>query len=194
MKWFVALLVATIAVAFICQRWWHVPAIIFVASGIALMILSYFLGEATEQLSTHVGDKAAGLINVSFSNLAELIIIFVAVRANLIDVVRAGIVGSIMGNILLVMGLSIIVGCRRNGTLQHNPDTATLLINQLFLVGSVLMLPTLFNDHIPLVNRLPFSYWLAIMLAGAYVYYYVLSFRDKRFAEIKSQHQEIRQR
>lgn len=191
MKWLVLILATAFASAIAAEHWLHLPLVVFVASGAALILLSYFLGEATEQLSTYVGDRAAGLMNVTLSNLAELIIIFAAVRAGLVSVVQAGIVGSIMGNLLLVMGLAIVFGCKKNGTLKHNPDVATLLINQLFLVGTVLMLPTMFNGHIPDHRQFHFSGWLAVILFGTYVYYYILSFRDPRFKDIQDQSQQV---
>ena len=155
---------AAMAAAFIGRYLIGRPFVTFCASALALIILSKLMGDATEQLTEHIGQGLAGFFNVTLSNLAELIIIFVAVRSNMIELVQAGIVGSMIGNLLLVMGLSIYVGCRKNGSLSFNPQLGTLLINQLFLVSVTLLLPTLFADRIPANRQGTFSYLLAAML------------------------------
>ena len=164
----------------------------FIFSAITLICISKILGDATEQLSLHVGQNTAGLVNVTLSNLAELIIIFVAVRSNLIELVQGGIVGSIIGNLLLVMGCSIYFGCRKHKKLKFNTDTADLFINQLFLVAVALFLPTLFSDKIPENNQQMLTNILALMLFGAYVYHYLISATDERFNPIEEQVHKIK--
>jgi len=168
----------------------HLPILTFALSAVALILLSKFLGDATEHFSRFVGESFAGLLNVTLSNLAELIIIYVAVRENMVDLVQAGIVGSMIGNLLLVMGMSIYFGCKKNGTMRFNPDTATLFIDMLFLVTAALIFPTLFSKHIPANRQLHYSYVLALMLVGVYVYFYHLSRTDRRFKEIHEQIKE----
>ncbi len=163
----------------------------FLVSAISLICISKILGDATEQLSLYVGQNTAGLVNVTLGNLAELIIIFVAVRSNLIELVRGGIVGSIIGNLLLVMGCSIYFGCRKHKKLKFNADTADLFINQLFLVAAALFLPTLFNDKIPENNQQTLTNVLALMLFGAYIYHYLISATDERFNPIEEQVHKI---
>lgn len=194
MPWSVVVLASAMAIAVVSHFLVHVSIVIFLSSAVALILLSKFLGDATEELSHHIGERLAGLCNVSLSNLAELIIIFVAVKSNLIDLVQAGIVGSVIGNILFVMGLSIYLGCRKNGTLEFNHDTAMLFVNQLFLVGATLMLPTLFNDYIPNARQQGLSWVLALMLVVAYLYFYRLSLVDKRFRVIAAQEVELHRR
>ncbi len=184
LHWLVVMLGVAMAVAAASHAMLHNATVIFLSSAVALVLLSKYMGDATEHLSGYVGERTAGFLNVSLGNLAELIIIYVAVSENQIDLVQAGIVGSIMGNILLTMGASIYLGCRRNGTLYLNHDEAVLLINQFFLVGGTLMLPTFFQGVVPEHNLLPLSYTLAIMLVAAYLYYHVLSVRDPRFKAI----------
>ena len=144
----------------------HSPTLTFTAAAVALIAISKLLGDATEQLVSYVGQNVAGLINVSLGNLAELIIIFVAVQRGLLELVRAGIVGSIVGNLLLVMGASIYVGTRRHGDMALKPPTVTLFIDQLFLVASTLLLPTMFESRIPPERHQLFSYVLSAMLVG----------------------------
>lgn len=177
MRW---LLAVSILIALAAELL-RVPMFSFAAAAVALIGLSKIMGDATEHLAGYYGDRTAGLLNVSFGNLAELIIIFAAIRANLIDMVQAGIVGSMMGNLLLTTGVSIYLGCRKNGTLTFSHDVGTLYMNQLLLIACVLMLLTFLNGEIPVRRHVPLSYLIAGMLAFGYVWFYHLSCVDKRF-------------
>ena len=84
--------------------------ILFVITAIALIPLAKLIGDATEHLSTHYGSTLGSLINVTFGNAAEIIIAIVAINAGLLDLVKASITGSILGNIMLIFGLSMIAG------------------------------------------------------------------------------------
>ena len=86
------------------------PMAIFVTSALAIIPLAGWMGRATEHLADKMGEGIGGLLNATFGNAAELIIALMALRAGLFDVVKASITGSIIGNILLVLGLSILVG------------------------------------------------------------------------------------
>ena len=77
--------------------------LIFITSSLAILPLARWMGDATEQLATHFGEGVGGLLNATFGNAAELIIALAALRAGLHDVVKASIVGSIIGNVLLVL-------------------------------------------------------------------------------------------
>ena len=84
--------------------------VLFVISSLALIPLAKLIGDSTEHLSTHYGTTLGSLLNVTFGNAAELIIATVAISAGLLDLVKASITGAILGNILLIFGLSILVG------------------------------------------------------------------------------------
>src|SRR5437588_7690976 len=86
------------------------PVWVFAISAIAIIPLAGYMGTATEELAKHFGPNLGGLLNATFGNAAELIITIVAVRAGELDVVRASITGSIIGNILLVLGVSVFLG------------------------------------------------------------------------------------
>jgi Ca2+:H+ antiporter len=81
--------------------------LVFVTSSLALLPLAMWLGRATEQLAERMGEGVGGLLNATFGNAAELIIALVALRAGLHDVVEASIAGSIVGNMLPVLGAAI---------------------------------------------------------------------------------------
>src|SRR4029453_17357071 len=86
------------------------PVWIFVASSAAIIPLAGLMGKATEHLAEKLGAGIGGLLNATFGNAAELIIALIALRAGLHEVVKASITGSIIGNILLVLGLAFITG------------------------------------------------------------------------------------
>lgn len=172
----------------------HASTMTFAASAVALIGLSKVLGDATEQLSHYVGQRLAGFVNVSLSNLAELIILYVAVREGMIGLVQGGIVGSIVGNIMLVMGLSIYFGCRKNGSMKFDQSTASLSVQLFYLAASTLMLATLFVDRITPAKQETFSDLLALMLIGAYAYFYWVMMTDPRYKRVGEQAHELNHR
>ena len=89
--------------------------IIFAASALAIVPLAGVLSEATEVLAEKTGPRIGGLLNATLGNAAELIITLFAIQAGLLELVRASIIGSILGNLLLVMGLSTLAGGLKNG-------------------------------------------------------------------------------
>lgn len=88
------------------------PVAIFVTSCLAIIPLAGLMGKATEHLAEKMGEGVGGLLNATFGNAAELIIALVALHRGLYDVVKASLTGSIIGNVLLVLGLSIVAGGR----------------------------------------------------------------------------------
>ena len=86
------------------------PLVVFLASALAIVPLAKWMGNATEELALRTGPGVGGLLNASFGNATELIIAIFALRAGLVEVVKASITGSIIGNILFVLGLSILLG------------------------------------------------------------------------------------
>ena len=90
--------------------------VIFIASAIAILGLAWIVGLSTERLGSLTGPQVGGILNATFGNIAELIIAFFALQAGLIDVVKASLTGSIIGNLLLVLGASVLVGGLRHGT------------------------------------------------------------------------------
>ena len=83
--------------------------IVFGAASIALMGLAWLLGEATDQAGNTAGPRVSALLNATFGNLPEVVIVILAINAGLEDIARASIIGSVIGNILLILGLSLIL-------------------------------------------------------------------------------------
>ena len=89
----------------------HAPAVwVFFTACLGVLPLAGYMGEATEHLAHRTGPTIGGLLNATFGNAAELIIAIVALRAGLVDLVKASITGSILGNLLLILGLAMIAG------------------------------------------------------------------------------------
>ncbi len=98
--------------------------LVFATSSLAILPLAGWMGWATEQLAERMGEGVGGLLNATFGNAAELIIALAALRAGLHDVVKASIVGSIVGNILLVLGAAMLAGGLRRPEQHYNPAGA----------------------------------------------------------------------
>jgi Ca2+:H+ antiporter len=119
--------------------------IIFVASGLALVLLAWVVGVATEQLGASAGPKVGGVLNATFGNAAELIITIFAIREGQLEIATASITGSILGNTLLVLGASFFVGGLRNGLQRFDRRVAGMNASMLALAVIGLGIPTLFG-------------------------------------------------
>ena len=117
--------------------------VLFVVSAIALIPLAKLIGDSTEHLSTHYGPTVGSLLNVTFGNAAEIIISVVAINAGLLDLVKASITGSIIGNILLIFGLSIIAGGFRHKEQSFSRENIGIQSSMLFLAIIGLAIPTI---------------------------------------------------
>ena len=118
---------------------------IFVASVLAILPLAAYMGRATETLAEHLGGGIGGLLNATFGNAAELIIGALALRAGLTDLVKASLTGSIIGNVLLVLGLSILMGGIKYKEQRFNRTAATSSVISLSLAAIGLIIPTVFH-------------------------------------------------
>jgi Ca2+:H+ antiporter len=124
----------------------HAPAIwVFVTACLGVLPLAGIMGEATEHLAHHSGPTIGGLLNATFGNAAELIIAVVALRSGLVDLVKASITGSILGNLLLIMGLTIVAGGIKRQELRFNRLSAGMSAGMLCLAVVGLVFPALFH-------------------------------------------------
>jgi len=122
------------------------PIAVFATSALAIVPLAGLMGKATEHLSEHLGEGLGGFLNATLGNAAELIIALFALRAGLHDVVKASITGSIIGNILLVLGLAVLAGGLRYPKLVYNPTAAQLATTLLFLAATGLLVPAVYHQ------------------------------------------------
>jgi Ca2+:H+ antiporter len=118
---------------------------VFFCACVAIVPLAAFMGKATESLCEHVGEGVGGLINATFGNACELIIGFAALRAGFYDIVKASITGSIIGNMLLVLGASMFIGGLRYETQTFNKTAASVLATLLALAAISLTVPAIFH-------------------------------------------------
>jgi len=158
----------------------------FVTAAIALIPAAGLIGEATEELANHSGPTLGGFLNATFGNAAELIIAIVGLRANHVEVVKASITGSIIGNVLLVFGASCFIGGVRHGTQRFSRQAATSPTVMLTLAVAALVMPAtvdLFafgslSAHPEVLNRL--SVWTSWVLLAVYAAGLVFAFRTNR--------------
>ncbi len=124
------------------------PILIFILAALGIIPLADLIGEATEEIAHHTGPKIGGLLNATLGNAAELIITILAIQAGLLDLVKASIVGSIIGNMLLVMGFSLLMGGLKHGIQKFDARTAGLNATLLILAVVALAVPSLFDAAI----------------------------------------------
>jgi Ca2+:H+ antiporter len=124
--------------------------LIFVISGVALALLAALVGEATDQVGARLGPGATGVLQSALGNLPELFVGIFALRAGLLDVVQAALVGSILGNSLFVLGLAFLVGGLRHGPQRFSSETPRMIATLTMLAVAALIVPTLVQGlHTP---------------------------------------------
>jgi Ca2+:H+ antiporter len=121
---------------------------VFLAAAVAILPLAGWMSHATEQIAERTGEGVGGLLNATFGNAAELIIAFAALRAGLHDVVKASIAGSIVGNILLVLGASMLAGGLRHREQSYNAVGARSQATLLTLSAIALVSPAAYSGAI----------------------------------------------
>lgn len=124
------------------------PVLVFVGAALGVIPLADLIGEATEELAAHTGPRIGGLLNATLGNAAEIIITIFAIREGLLELVKASIVGSMLGNLLLVLGLSLLLGGLRHGVQTFDRRQAALNATMLMLAVVALVIPSLFSRAI----------------------------------------------
>src|SRR5690242_4936893 len=155
--------------------WVHAaPLAIFVVTALAIIPLSGLLGEATEEIATYTGPTLGGLLNATLGNLAELIIAILALRAGLVDLVKASITGSILGNLLLVLGAAQLAGGLRHKTQRFSVALAGLSISLLVIAVIGLVIPAIFHaTHVDPAREL--THHVSVGVAALLMIGYALS-------------------
>jgi Ca2+:H+ antiporter len=124
--------------------------LVFLVSAVALATLASVVGQATEQLGNYMGPGATGVLQSAIGNLPELFVSFFALQAGLVTVVQFALVGSILANSLLVLGLAFAVGGVKNGTQKFMSGTPRAIVMLMVLAVSALVFPTLAHSlHTP---------------------------------------------
>ncbi len=174
-RWFYFLLIFSfLAVLLYFVHAW--PLLVFIVAALGIMPLAALIGQAVEEVAEHTGELVGGLLFATFGNATELIIGILALSQGLVDVVRASIIGSILGNTLLVLGAAIIVGNIKHGRLRFETRPASMYASQLTLCVGGLLLPTVAellasqnNQNQIIARGNTLSDFIAVMLLVGYI-------------------------
>lgn len=147
------------------------PLVIFITAGLGIVPLAAWMGTATEEIAVVAGPTLGGLLNATFGNATELIIAIIALNAGLLDVVKASLTGSIIGNLLLVLGLAMLLGGLRYKEQDFQPVAARMNASAMNLAVIALLLPTAVQYTSsgltqPAIQKLSIA--VAIVLIGVY--------------------------
>ena len=181
-----------VPIAILSRVFGAAPIAVFLLSALAIIPLSGVLGAATEAVAEHTSPAIGGVVSATMGNLAELIIAAVALRAGLIDLVKASITGSILGNLLLVLGIALFAGGLKFKVQRFNQHLAGLSTTVLLIAVFGLVVPALFHGLHPDPERVAtvrMSHYVAGLLIVGYVAWLVFSlwthsstFADERLA------------
>jgi len=149
----------------------------FIISAVAILFVAGFLGKATESVAHYAGQRLGGFLNATFGNAAELIIAIFLVKEGLFDMVKASITGSIIGNLLLVLGLSVFLGGLKFKEQRFNIQLASHNSSLMILAVIALVIPAIFisTEHFSVEHSKTLSISIAGILIVAYVLWLVFS-------------------
>jgi Ca2+:H+ antiporter len=166
--------------------------VIFVVSAASIALLAKIVGDATEQLGSRTGPSVTGILQSALGNLPELFICIFALRAGLDQVVQAALIGSILGNSLLVFGLALLVGGIKNGRQKFNSEPPKMIATLMILAFAALAIPTLVkmfhtaaDPHINSLNVVVASILLCLFIASLF-----FSIKGDKRSEGQSSHGE----
>src|SRR6476619_5025504 len=121
----------------------HANAVLgFVVTAAALALLAMIVGDATEQLGSRLGPGATGILQSGLGNLPELFVCIFALRAGLVELVQAALIGSILGNALLVLGVALLLGGIKNGTQRFASEPPKMIVTLMLLASAAIVVPT----------------------------------------------------
>ncbi len=165
----VGLEVLLIMIPVAAALWWFEasPILVFASAALAIVPLSKIVGGATESLAAHIGPTLGGLLNASMGNAPELIIGFFALKNGLIQIVKASLTGSILGNLLLTLGLAMFVGGISQPVQRYNVRSARLSMTMMMLAVVGVMVPALFHFSSPAAEQ-EISLKIAVILLVVY--------------------------
>jgi Ca2+:H+ antiporter len=173
------ILLIFVPIAFVLRYTGASPTWVFVSSALAIVPLAGWLSRATEELASHLGAAVGGLLNATFGNATELIVAYFALAAGQAEVVKASIIGSIAGNILLVLGLAALLGGRKHARLLYNPHHVNVLASMLVIAMIGFLVPAVFDFNeverlelspaLSLTTDAKFSLGVAVILIVIYI-------------------------
>ena len=135
-----------IPIALILERAWpEAHTWIFFAAAVAIIPIARLIVQATEHIAVRTGDAVGGLLNATFGNAPELIIAVVALKAGLFDMVRASLIGAILANLLLALGIAFLLGGMRYHNQEYNAGATRLYSSMMLIAVISLIVPSAFN-------------------------------------------------
>jgi Ca2+:H+ antiporter len=182
-----------VPITLVLERFEGAPApLVFFSAGIAIVPVAALIVRATEQLATRTGDAIGGLLNATFGNAPELIISLVALRAGYLDMVRASLVGAILANLLLALGVAFLTGGLRFHDQKFNPTAARAYSTMMFLAAISMTVPSAFSrvfapQGVVREEKL-LNIGIACLLLVAYGLYILFSLKthSKAFASVEA--------
>jgi len=123
------------------------PPVIFFSAALAIVPIAVLIVRSTEQIAARTGDAVGGLLNATFGNAPELIIALVALKAGYPDMVRASIIGGILANLLLALGIAFFLGGIRHSDQKYNPAAARIYSSMMLLAAASLAVPSAFSRY-----------------------------------------------
>ena len=183
-----------VPITLVLERFDGAPApLVFFSAGIAIVPIAAMIVRATEQLAIRTGDAIGGLLNATFGNAPELIISLVALRAGYLDMVRASLVGAILANLLLALGVAFLTGGLRFHDQKFNPTAARAYSTMMFLAAISMTVPSAFSrvfapQGIVREEKL-LNIGIACLLLVAYALYILFSLKthSKAFASVEAE-------
>jgi Ca2+:H+ antiporter len=159
------------------------PIVIFILASLAIIPLAKFIGESTEEISVHTGPALGGLLNATFGNATELIISIFALQAGLTEMVKASITGSIIGNLLLILGMAFFFGGLGKDEQTFNTTAARTSASTLFLATAAIVMPAVFvltseNPSVMVIETLSIA--VSIIMAVSYLASLLFSLRTHK--------------
>lgn len=150
------------------------PGWVLLVSGLAIIPMAGLIGESTEAIASLSSPRLSGLLNATFGNAAELIITIVAIREGLLELVKASITGSILGNLLIVLGMAMLMGGLRHGVQKFDRQKASNDSILLMLSVTALAIPSLFTLSSQGINNFDDVEVLSLGVSGLMIVIYAL--------------------
>jgi Ca2+:H+ antiporter len=168
------------------------PTLLFFSAALAIVPIARLIVISTEQIATRTGDAVGGLLNATFGNAPELIIALVALKAGFPEMVRAALIGAILANLLLALGVSFLLGGLRHHDQNFNPMAARAYSTMMLLAAMSMIVPSAFSRYFSpggtIHQEQLLNIGIAVVLLGAYGLYLLFSLKTHPgvFSSVKS--------
>src|SRR5215208_8398527 len=162
------------------------PPVLFFSAALAIVPIARLIVISTEQLATRTGDAIGGLLNATFGNAPELIISLVALRAGYLNMVRASLVGAILANLMLALGVAFLLGGLRHHEQRFNPAATRAYSTMMFVAAVSMAVPSAFSRYVApqgvIRQEQLLNLSIAVLLLVAYGLYVLFSLKTHRSA------------